>query len=93
MSDEQDMIPTLADLTNFELDADRGRRWIVLFPGDYEQYGRDVDGNIAIKVDIDQAGEVLSLAAQSIAALAGENAESDDVIRDLINELEKELDE
>ena len=93
MSDEQDMISALGDVANFELDAERGRRWIVLFPEDYEQYGRDVDGNIAIKVDIEQAGEVLGLAAQSIAALASEDADGDDVIRDLINELERELDE
>jgi len=91
--DNAEMIPTLEDVTNFDLEADRARRWIVLYPDDYDEWGRDVDGNIALKVDIEQAGEMLSLAALSIAALSNEDADDTDVIRDLITELEGMVDE
>lgn len=93
MSDDHDMIPTLGDVGNFELPAERGRRWILLYPEDYQNFVRDVDGNLAIKVDIEQAGEILSLAAQSLAALSHEDAEGEDVIRDFIDELEREVDD
>jgi hypothetical protein len=88
-----EMIPALDDVANFELERDRGRRWILLYPDDFETFARDVEGNLALKVDIEQAGEILSLAAQSLAALSHEDAEGQDVIRDLIAELETEIDD
>lgn len=90
MSDDP---PELGDVLDFDLrDPDDEYRWIVLFEEDYDNVALDVDGNLAFLVDIDQTGELIRLAAQSLAALSHRDADGDDVLRDMIDALEREVD-
>lgn len=90
MSDE----PELGDVMDFP-DEQRtdDRRWIVLFPEDYDNFGRDPEGNLAVLVDQEQAGEMLQLAAETIAALSHRDADGDDVIDDMIEGLQEVRDD
>lgn len=90
MSDEdRDETPELGDVLEYPQDRRHDdKRWIVLYPEDYANYAVDPNGNLAVLVDIDQTGEVLQLAAQTLAALSHKDAEGDDVIRDMITGLE-----
>lgn len=45
------------------------KRYIILYPEDYEGHGIDVDGNIALLVDKEQAREVKQLAEMAIQEL------------------------
>lgn len=82
----------LGDVLDFDLQEPGDEyRWIVLFEEDYEDVALDVDGNVALKVDIEQTGEVIRLAAQSLAALSPREADGDDVLRDMIDALEREV--
>lgn len=67
---------------------DESRRWIVLHPEEYDNVGLGTEGNLAVLVDLDQAGEVFRLAAQAIAALSHKDADGDNVIRAMIKALE-----
>lgn len=66
------------------------KRWIVLYPDDYSNIVLDADDNVAVEVDIDQAGEVFRLATEIIASLSHQDADGDDVIQTLIDKLEDE---
>jgi len=93
--EQQDFVndpPELADEMNFEpADDDPGKRWIVLYPDDYHDFAVDVDDNVAVKVDIQQCGEILRLCSASIASMSPRDADTDDVLRDLIKELRHQL--
>ena len=89
MSDDE---TELGDVVDFDLgEPGDDRRWIVLFEEDYDNVALDVDGNLAFLVDIDQTGELIRLAAQSLAALSPREADGDDVLRDMIDALEREV--
>lgn len=91
MSD--DNTPELGDVMEFpDGPRDDDRRWIVLYPEDYDNFGRDPAGNVAVLVDHGQAGEVLRLAAEVVADLSHRDAEGDDVLRDMVDALERQLD-
>jgi hypothetical protein len=62
----------------------------VLFEDDYENVAIDVDGNVGVKVDITQTGELMRLAAESLAALSHRDAVGDDVLRDMAERLQQE---
>lgn len=81
----------LGDVMNFPEPRDDDRRWLVLFPEDFDNVARDPHGNLAVLVGQRQAGEILRLAANSVAALSHRDADGDDVIEDLIAELEEQL--
>lgn len=90
MSDDDP--PELGDVLDFDLrEPGDEHRWIVLFEEDYDNVALDTDGNLAFLVDIDQTGELLHLAAQSLAALSHRDADGDDVLRDMIEGLEQEV--
>jgi hypothetical protein len=94
MSDAKagDQIPVLGDVMEFpDEQRDDDRRWIVLYPEDYDNFGRDPDGNLAVLVDQEQAGEVLSLCAQTVAALSPRDAEGDDVLRNMRDALNRQI--
>ena len=91
MSDDA---PTLDDVTQFPVfRPDDDRRWIVLFPEDYDNFARDPEGNLAILVDQKQADELLSLCAETIAALSPRDATDEDVLRDMRDALDQQLSE
>ncbi len=52
--------------------------WIILYPGDYEGHGSDVEGNVALMVDIAQARELKRLAEVTIDRLSDEDDEPRD---------------
>jgi hypothetical protein len=87
-----DEIPALSDVMTFpdEPGSDT-HRWIVLFEEDRTNYAVDVDGNLGIKVNSAQAGEVIRLAAGALADLSPQDADGDDVLRDMIDALEAEV--
>lgn len=89
-----DDLPELDDVMDYP-DAPRAddRRWIVLFEEDYDNFGIDPEGNLAVLVDIHQTGEIMRLAAETLAALSHKDAEGDDVLRDMVNALEAEIDD
>jgi len=90
---EPDQIPALGEVMSFpDAPRDDDRRWVVLFEDDYDNFARDVDGNVGVLVDQQQAGELLALTAQTIAALSPRDATGDDVLRDMIAALEREVD-
>lgn len=94
MSNEPDQIPALGDVMDFPSEPrDDDKRWLVLFPDDYHRFGRDPEGNLAVLVDHEQAGEVLALTAEIIAALSPRDATGDDVLRDMVTALECEIDQ
>ena len=87
-----DQIPALGDIVDFpDEQPEDGQRWIVLFDGDYQNHLVDADGKVGVRVDIDQASEILRLAADAVADLSYRDAEGDDVLRDLIDALEAEV--
>ncbi|MCQ4334629.1 hypothetical protein KM295_14310 [Natronomonas sp. F2-12] len=91
MSDDEP--PELGDVMQFpDEQRDDEYRWIVLFEDDYENVAIDVDGNVGVKVDITQTGELMRLAAESLAALSHRDAVGDDVLRDMAERLEQEVD-
>jgi hypothetical protein len=80
--------PELGEVMTFpDEPRDDDRRWLVLFPDDFDNFGRDPDGNLAVLVDQQQAGEILHLAAETVAALSHKDADDGDVIDDLIDGL------
>jgi len=87
--DGTELVPKVAaEMPTIERD---GQRWIVLFDGDYQNHLVDADGKVGVRVDIDQASEILRLAADAVADLSYRDAEGDDVLRDLIDALEAEV--
>jgi len=85
-------MPRLVDVIDFpDEQSTDDRRWIVLFPADYENFVRDVNGNLGIMLDIEQAGEVIRLSTEILADLSHREVDGDDVLQDLIAELEAEL--
>lgn len=83
---------TLEDVMEYpDLPRDNDRRWIVLFPDDYDNFGRDPEGNLAVLVDQKQAGELLSLCAECVAALSPRDAAGDDVLRDMRDALNRKI--
>jgi len=89
MSDDEP--PELGDVMAFpDEQRDDEHRWIVLFEDDYENVAIDVDGNVGVKVDITQTGELMRLAAESLAALSHRDAVGDDVLRDMAERLQQE---
>lgn len=88
MSDDE--TPHLADELSFPHAQDAGdHRWIVLYPEDYSNTVRDVEGNVGLKLNIQQASELLALTAETIGTLSiHENDDGDDVIEHLINRLQ-----
>lgn len=95
MSDDYDgQIPVLADVLEFSDDQpDDGRRWIVLFAEDYDDFVVDVEDNVGVLVDIDQTGDILRLAAEALADLSHKDATGDDVLQDMIDGLKEVRDE
>jgi len=91
MSDDKE--PDISDIFETELKSRAGRRWVILFPDDYENFATDPEDDLAILVDGEQAAELLRLSAQSLADLSHRSAEGDDIIRDMIAELEKVIDD
>jgi hypothetical protein len=86
--------PELGELLEFpESQANGDQRWLVLFDEDYDQVAIDVEDNVGLKVDIDQAGEVIRLAATALADLSHRDADGDDVLRDMVDRLEAEIGE
>jgi len=93
-SDRSDQIPELGDVLEYPQEQrNDDRRWIVLYEEDFHNFGVDPEGNLAVLVDIEQTGEILQLAAQTLASLSHKEAEGDDVIRDMIDGLEGVLDD
>jgi hypothetical protein len=91
VSNEQ---PELGEVLEFpDGQADGDRRWLVLFDEDYYNHAVDVEGNVGVLVDIHQAGEVIRLAAQALADLSHQDADGDDVLRDMIDALEAEIED
>lgn len=93
MTDDQDSEPEeLSDVMDFPNEQPGGEeRWIVLYPEDYERFAVDPAGNVGLRVNQFQAGEIFKLTTQVIAALSHRDAEHDDVIRSLVDELERVL--
>lgn len=87
-------VPAFENVVDYpdELQEGDDRRWIVLFEEDYDNLIVDVDDRVGILVDIEQTGEVLRLAAQTLAALSHQDADGEDVIRDMIDALEEVAD-
>lgn len=90
MSDDP---PELGDVMDYELSEGPDRHWIVLYEEDYDNVGLDPEGNLAVLVDMEQTGEILRLAAQTIASLSHKDADGDDVIQDMIDALEDVVDD
>jgi poly(3-hydroxybutyrate) depolymerase len=85
-------LPMLGDvLTMPEHQRDDDRRWLVLYPDDYDNHIADAEGNLAVLLGNEQAGEVLRLAANILADTSHRDADGEDVIRDMIEALENQL--
>jgi hypothetical protein len=92
MTDDTNESPELDDVMAFPDRPPEGkRRWIVLYEGDYDNFARDPQGNVGVLVNYEQAGEMLRLAAESIASMSPRDATGDDVLRDMIDTLESEV--
>ena len=66
-------LPALNEITRQALDKapiytdnPDERKYIILFPEDYDAHGRDMAGNVALLVDKDQAEEIRDLAQEVI---------------------------
>lgn len=87
-------LPELGDVLEYPTGQQNDdRRWMVLFEEDYDEFGIDPEGNLAILVDIEQTVEILQLAAQILASLSHKDADGDDVIQDMISGLEEVVDD
>ena len=69
------------------------RRWIILYEEDYDDIMIDIEDNVGILVDIEQVGEILRLASMMLADLSHRDADPDEPLRDMIEQLEKEVSE
>lgn len=92
MSDEAPDQPELGDVVDFEVEQADDKLWTVLFEEDYHNFVKDIEGNIGVLLDLEQSTEVFHLAAEQIATLSQTESDSDDVIRNMIDELEKRID-
>lgn len=50
-------------------DDPEDKRYIILYPEDYEGHGIDIEGNVALLVDKEQAREIKQLAEMAIREL------------------------
>lgn len=85
---------SLQDVMDFPINAaEVDQRWLVLFSDDFDDWARDPQGNLGLLVDQQQAGEVLSLCAEAVAAMSPREATGDDVLRDMRDALDAEIEE
>lgn len=92
MTDEQ--IPALGEILDYpDEQRDDDRRWIILYPEDYDDVAIDTADNVGLLMDIDQTGEILRLASSVLAELSHRDAEADEPIRDMIEALEEVLED
>jgi len=56
-------------------DTSDDKRYIVLYPEDYKGHGVDVEGNVALLVDKENAREMKRLAEDVISQLEGSEAQ------------------
>ena len=87
-----DKPPEYEDVVNFPdgpTDGAEGedKRWIVLYPDDYDKHAVDMDGNVGVLVDADQTRELYRLCVETMLALDHPDG-GEDVIEDMINTLE-----
>jgi len=80
------------DLVNFpdgptDGAGDEDRRWVVLYPDDYAKHAVDMDGNVGVLVDAEQAGELHRLSVETLLALAHPD-DGEQAIREMIDRLE-----
>lgn len=86
--------PELGDVLEYPDDQRTDdRRWLVLYDEDYDDVAIDLEDNVALLVDIHQAGEIIRLGAQALAELSHRDADGDDVIRDMTDELQRVADD
>jgi len=71
MSDSFDQDDGMANFPDGPTDGtgDEDRRWIVLYPDDYENHAIDIDGNVGVLVDAEQAAELHRLSIHALVAL------------------------
>lgn len=72
---------------------DDERKWIILYPEDYDNVMLDGEDQVAILVDDVQAGELIRLGCMALADISNRAEHGDDVLRSLIEGLEGELEE
>jgi hypothetical protein len=72
--DGGEQIPALDDVVDMELEPADGERWIVLYEEDYEDVLFGAGDSVALRVDCNQAVEILQLASSAVAALAPDRA-------------------
>lgn len=77
--DEPDGIPAMNEITRQALGEDpeypddhESKRYMILFPEDYQGHGTDVAGNVALLLDEDNAREVKRLAEDILDDLEGD---------------------
>lgn len=82
------------DVFDFDVSPpDDARKWLVLYPEDYDDVMLDGEDQVALLVDIEQAGEIVRLGTTAIASLSARADGADDVMETLIEELERQLED
>lgn len=88
-----EQIPAFEEFVDMELDAQEGRRYMVLFDEDYSDFCLDTQDSLALHVDCNQAVEILKLASEVVADLAPEEAPDEDPIDAMIEALQEVRDD
>jgi hypothetical protein len=89
--------PEYGDIVNFpdgptDGAGDEDRRWVVLYPDDYDKHANDMDGNVGVLVDEEQAHELHRLSVETMLTL-GHPDGGEEAIRGMIETLEEVLNE
>lgn len=87
--DDAGQIPALDDVLEMELDPDEDQRYIILFEEDYEDLIIDTDDSVALRLDCNQAVEILRLTSSVVADLAPDHAPDKEPIDAMIEALQE----
>lgn len=91
MSDDETELDDVMEFPQEQRDDDT--RWIVLFPDDYQNFARDPEGNLGIRVDRQQAAEVTTLGAETLARLSHQDRSPENTIKQMIDGLQQAIDD
>jgi len=93
MSNHDHETKELGEVIDMELPEYDGKRWLVLFDEDYQDFMLDQEDSVALLVDNNQALEILKLASGIVADLSPEHAPEKEPLEAMIERLEEKANE
>jgi hypothetical protein len=86
---DTEQVPVLDDVLDMDPDPDEDHRYIVLYDEDYDDLILDTEDSVALRVDCNQAVEILRLTSKVVSALAPDHAPDKEPIEAMIDALQE----